>query len=174
VASVFSAREPWFPLPNRLITDGAAFQLASEEKLMKSPKGGLFQTLSQNEWRVLTVIAARCGNKETGHSKYISNEFIRHFTKLRQDQFDIIRASLESDDCKLFRSERSENGRGRTYWMLDEDGQPYDGATVWDEHRRASQVTSSREAGQRRKAKPSDAEEDIPKGKWKVNSIRPA
>ena len=151
MASVFSGRHPWFPLPNRLITDGAAFQLASEEKLMKSPKGGLFQTLTQNEWRVLAVIAARCGNKETGHSKYISNEFIRHFTKLRQDQFDIIRTSLESDDCKLFKSEKSENGRGRTYWMLDEEGHPYDNATVWDEYRRSAQITSSRKARQRRK-----------------------
>jgi hypothetical protein len=171
MAAVFSARHPWFPLPNRLITD-AAFQLASEEKLMKSPKGGLFHTFSQNEWRVLIVIAARCGNKETGHSKYISNDFIRHFTKLRQDQFDAIRTSLESDDCKLFKSEKSDNGRGRTYWMLDQEGQPYDNATVWNEDRRYAQVTGSRAAGQRRKAKAPATDEDVPKGKWKASSVK--
>jgi hypothetical protein len=159
MASVFSGRHPWFAVPNHLISDGA-FQLAKEEKLMESSKGGLFLTLTQNEWRVYAVVAARCGVKEQGHSKYISNKFMQHFTGLRRGQIDEARKGLESDDCRLFKSERADNGYGRTYWLLDAEGKPYDGATVWDEYRRAAQTTSSRKASQRRNKAASPVPDD--------------
>jgi len=78
--------------------------------------------------------------------EYISNKFMQHFTGLRRGQIDEARKGLESDDCRLFKSERADNGYGRTYWLLDAEGKPYDGATVWDEYRRAAQTTSSRKA----------------------------
>jgi hypothetical protein len=132
--AIFDGRHAFFPVPTPLVVQrtgqrkGIAFHDGHEEEVIEEFKGGQSLDLSLLEWRVYAVIAARCSGR--GHSSFINNRFLEHFTGIGPKELRETITKLETER-KLFYSEPSANRRGRRYWLVDEDGGSYDGAPVY-------------------------------------------
>jgi hypothetical protein len=161
--AIYDGADLWYPMPFHVLASAKddeddraiKFNLAEESDLIERYDPGAVMNLTANEWRVYSIIQARCA--VGGHTAEISNRFLEHFANVGRNKLPLVVRSLEYVH-ELIRTDWKEraNSRAHRYWIRGRKKQTFDGGVVWTEERRAAQVTKSREAGRRRKKKAED------------------
>jgi hypothetical protein len=149
-----------------------AFHAETEEKVLAAFKPSLVTKLDLKEFKVLCVIAARCHSKTSpeSHSAWITNKFIQEFSGLRQSEVDEAVNGL-AEDWKLIRFHKpTPKAVRRRYWLTTLDGEAFHGQPVHTHENKPANVKAGYKGT--RKAKATVTEEDVPKGKWLVSSVK--
>jgi hypothetical protein len=158
--AIYDNADLWYPMPHHFIADGGdgepiKFNQDSEADLMSKYKPSeLFGDFTEREWRLYSVIQARCNGSKKGHSTVIGNKFLEHFAQLDGKTLRLTRDKLESYR-RVIKTEQLPNGRSHRYWVIGRKGQTFTGAPQ-GEAIRTLHPSQSRKAGYKRKTEEND------------------